>query len=167
MPRRQRETELEARERDLIEDLYPALRRFASTVRPPGADGNDLVQDALLRALRRGPLTDLERPAAYLRKIIYHLAIDHTRSQARHRRALTRLGPPEPQPTTYSWDLEELRRVSPKARAALFLHTIEGRPFPEIASMLGCSQVSARVAASRGRRQLEELLEREVHDGTA
>jgi RNA polymerase sigma factor (sigma-70 family) len=167
MPRRHRDAELDAQERELIEELYPALRRFASTVRPPGGDGNDLVQEALLRALRKGRLTELEYPAAYFRKIIYHLAVDESRSRARHRRALTRMGPSEPQPVSYSWELEELRRVSPKARAVLFLHTIEGRPFAEIASLLGCSQVSARVAASRGRRQLQDLLGREVQDGTA
>lgn len=167
MPQRRRSPELVTSERELIEELYPALRRFASTVRPPGMDGNDLVQEALLRALNKGPLTDLEHPAAYVRKIIYHLAIDQTRSQARRRRALARLGAPEPQAPSYSWDLEELRQVSPKARAVLFLHTIEGRPYDEVASLLGCSQVSARVAASRGRRQLESLFGEEVRDGTA
>lgn len=167
MSRRRRGAELETRERELIEELYPALRRFASTVRLPGTDGNDLVQEALLRALNKGRLTDLDHPAAYVRTIIYHLAIDQARSQTRRRRALARLGPPEPRVPTYSWDLEELRRVSPKARAVLFLHTIEGRPYDEIASLLGCSQVSARVAVSRGRRQLERLFAEEVHDGTA
>jgi hypothetical protein len=39
------------RERRLIEELYPSLRRVASTVRPPGQDGNDLVQEAFLRTI--------------------------------------------------------------------------------------------------------------------
>lgn len=51
MPKQHRE-KLGDGERQLIAELYPSLRRFASAVRPPGEDGNDLVQEALLRTLR-------------------------------------------------------------------------------------------------------------------
>jgi DNA-directed RNA polymerase specialized sigma24 family protein len=67
----------------------------------------------------------------------------------------------------YSWELEELRQVSPKARAVLYLRIIEGWPYADIGEMLGCSSISARVAASRGKRQLEAVLAREVRDATA
>ena len=47
---------IDPEERSLIAELYPSLRRFASTVRNPGQDGNDLVQEALLRVPERGSL---------------------------------------------------------------------------------------------------------------
>ena len=159
---------LDQDERRLVEQLYPPLRRFASVVRPPGVDGNDLVQEAFLRVLRsRGSLTTLEYPGAYLRRTIVHLAQDHQRSEKRRRRAWVRLTADEAEVPVYSWTLEELRLVSPKSRAVLYLRVIEGWPYKDIARMLGCSQVSARVAASRGKRQLESMLSKEATDATA
>lgn len=43
----------------LIAGLYPALRSFASVVAPSEEDPNDLVQEALVRTLRGGPLSRL------------------------------------------------------------------------------------------------------------
>mgnify|MGYP001816307216 CR=1 FL=1 len=156
------------RERELIGELYPSLRRFASAVRPPGEDGNDLVQEALLRTIRsKGSLMGLDNPGAYVRRTIVNLAKDLQRSEARRQTAWSKLGTESHETPTYSWDLEELRSVSPKARATLYLRIIEGWPYAEIAKMLGCTQTSARVAASRGRRQLEAVLSEEVRDATA
>lgn len=166
--RRRHPDQLAEDERNLIEELYPSLRRFASLVRPPGEDGNDLVQEALLRAIRsHGSLTVLENPGAYLRKTILHLAQDHQRSERRRRRAWVKLGGEPTEVPAYSWDLEELRHVPPKSRAVLYLRIIEGWPYDDIARMLGCSPVSARVAATRGRRQLQSVLSKEVSNATA
>lgn len=155
-------------DRRLIEELYPSLRRFASAVRCPGEDGNDLVQEALLRTIRsKGSLVGLENPGAYLRRTIVNLVRDRRRSEMRRRSAYSRLGPPSQVVSHYSWELEELRSVSSKCRAVLYLRIIEGWPYADIGEMLGCSQISARVAASRGKRQLEAVLSKEVRDATA
>ena len=166
--RRKHPDRLDEDERRLVEELYPRLRQFASVVRPPGEDGNDLVQEAFFRVIRsRGSLIGLEHPAAYLRRTILHLAQDHVRSEKRRRRAWVRLGAEQAEVPSYSWELDQLRLVSPKSRAVLYLRVIEGWPYEDIARMLGCSQTSARVAASRGKRQLESVLSREVTDATA
>lgn len=155
-------------EQRLIADLYPSLRRFASTVRPPWEDGNDLVQEAFLRVLRsKGSLMGLDNPGAYLRRTIVNLARDRQRAEVRGRAALSKVGPQPPEVSRYSWQLEELRLVSPKSRAVLYLRIVEGWPYADIGEMLGCTQISARVAASRGRRQLESILSSEVRDATA
>ena len=155
-------------EQRLIAELYPSLRRFASAVRPPGEDGNDLVQEALLRVLRaKGSLMELANPGAYLRRTIVNLAQDQQRSEARRRTAWSKLGPQSSTAPSYSWELEELRLVSPKSRAVLYLRIIEGRPYADIGEFLGCSQISARVAASRGIRQLDAALSKEAQDATA
>lgn len=159
--------EVTEQERKLLADVYPALARFASTVRCPGHDGNDLLQEALVRVLERGLLDEIDHPVAYIRRVIVNLAIDHSRARARERVALARHGPPAATPEVHSWDLDELRVVPPKERAAVFLHAIEGHTYAEIAEMLGCSQVSARVAASRGRKKLHQLLSTEALDAIA
>ncbi len=166
--RRRHPDQLDDNERATIEELYPSLRRFASAVRPPGEDANDLVQEAFFRVFRsRGSLSTLEHPGPYLRRTILRLAQDRVRSEGRRRRAWVKLGAEMAQVPAYSWELEELRLVSPKSRAVLYLRVIEGWPYADIARMLGCSEVSARVAATRGRQQLELALSKEVSDATA
>lgn len=126
------------------------------------------MQEAFFRVLRsRGSLSGLAHPRAFLRRTILHLAQDRQRSERRRRRALIRLGSEQAEVPTYSWELEELRLVSPKSRAVLYLRVIEGWPYEDIARMLGCSRTSARVAASRGKQQLESVLSKKVSDATA
>ena len=159
---------LEAREREQIEALYPTLRRFASAVRPPWEDANDLVQEALLRTIRaKGSLTSLDNPTAYLKRAIVNLAQDRQRSEVRRRSAWAKLERDETSIPDYTWDLEELRLVPPRTRAILYLHIIEGWPYADIAEMLGCSQVAARMAATRGRQRIATTLREEALDAPA
>jgi RNA polymerase sigma factor (sigma-70 family) len=150
----------------LIAHLYPRLRSFASVVAPVGEDPNDLVQEALVRTLRAGPLTRLEHPNAYLRTAIYHLAVSARRHSAAQRRALVRVRA-EANPPQYSWQVDELLCLSPKARAVMYLRVVEDRPHGEIADLLGCSTASVRKVASRATRQLRKLLLAEVNDAKA
>jgi len=149
----------------LIADLYPPLRSFASVVAPVGEDPNDLVQEALVRTLRGGPLSRLEHPKAYLRTVIYHLAVSSRRHWAAERDALVRV-PTEDDPPQYSWQVDELLGLSPKARAVMYLRVIEGLAHAEIADLLGCSPASVRKTASRARKKLRRLLAEEVKDAT-
>ena len=56
------------RDAEVFDALYPALRRFAAVVGGLEVDPDDLVQEAVARALRRGPLGELDNPGAYLRR---------------------------------------------------------------------------------------------------
>lgn len=153
-------------ETSLVASLYPALRSFASVVAPAGEDPNDLVQEALLRTLRKGPLSRLEFPKAYLRTAIYHLAVSEHRHRAAKHDALSQIVVASELPED-PWQVEELLRLPSKARAVLYLHAIEGLSYEDIGDLLGCSAVSARKAASRAKRRLRRLLEEEVDDATA
>lgn len=152
---------------DLIRDLYPGLRRFAAVVAPPDADPNDLVQEVLVRALRRGPLTRFDHPGAYLRRALLNEAAGLRRRFVRRRTALARLGPPRSPQPDYVWEVEELLGLPPKERAVLYLNVIEGRPFEEIAGMIGGSAASLRMTATRARRRLRALIEEECGRATA
>jgi RNA polymerase sigma factor (sigma-70 family) len=153
-------------ESTLIAGLYPSLRAFASVVAPVKEDPNDLVQEALVRTLRGGPISRLEHPKPYLRTAIYHLAVSAQRHWAAERGALVRIetAPEEPH---YSWQVEELLQLTPKARTVVYLRVIEGMSHDEIAALLGCSTSSVRKTASRAKRQLRRLLAEEVNDATA
>ncbi|MGD2103337.1 MAG: sigma factor, partial [Acidimicrobiia bacterium] len=84
-------TELEEGERELIRQLYPALRRIAAVAGPVDVEPDDLVQEALVRTLGSRGLAELDNPLAYLRRVIVNLASNQRRSAGRRRKALQRL----------------------------------------------------------------------------
>lgn len=153
---------------ELIRELYPSLRRFAAVVRPPEVEADDLLQEALYQALRRGPLNRLANPTAYLRRAMSNLAANHRRSLGRRRLALARCGTGEDFAPVYPSDVAELLRLPPRSRAALYMRAVEGRSYPEIAECPGCSEAAARAVEGRARRRLRAALnEEEASDATA
>ena len=155
------------KDRVLIDDLYPSLRRFAAVVGPAEVEPDDLVQEALLRVLERGSLGRLDNPTAYVRRTMFNLASNHRRRMGRSHRALHRVVVPDSYVPSYPSDVAELLRLTPRARAVLYLTSVEGRTFAEVAEVLDCSETSARAAASRGRRKLRSVLSEEAKDESA
>jgi RNA polymerase sigma-70 factor (ECF subfamily) len=154
-------------DRALVHNLYPSLRRFAAVVGPAEVEPDDLVHEALLRVLERGSLGDLDNPGAYLRRTMFNLASNHRRRLGRNRRALHRVVVADSYVPIYPSDVADLLRLTPRARAVLFLASVEGRSFAEVGELLGCSETAARAAASRARRKLKSVLSEEAHDESA
>lgn len=154
-------------ESDLVRRLYPKLRRFAAVVAPSDVDPDDLVQEALVKTLRAHRLVDLEYPSAYLWKAMSSLAADHRRRSGRRRAAFARLPSRGDYSDTYPSDLAELERLSPQARAVLYLHEVEGLTYRHVALVLGGREASLRRTASRARRSLRHILSEEELDATA
>jgi RNA polymerase sigma factor (sigma-70 family) len=152
---------------EVFASLYPSLRRLAAVVRPAEVDADDLVQEALVRALSVGPLSALENPGAYLRTAIVRIASNDRRRMARMRRALLKVAPlvEVSETATYPSALDDLRQMNARDRAVLFLSVVEGRSYREIASVVGCSEQAARARASRALRRLRASL-RVGNDGT-
>lgn len=153
-------TTVDPEDRALVELLYPPLQRFAAVVAPRGIEGDDLLQEALVRVLRRKRLSDIEFPAAYLRTAIVRLASNQTRSRAARAKALDRLAASERGDTRdrYPSDLVDLMELAPGERAVLYLAEVEGYHFDEIGRLLGCTPAAARKRASRGRKRLRSKL---------
>lgn len=148
----------------IVEDLYQSLRRFAAVVAPTDLEPDDLLQEALVSVLRKHSLSNLDHPAAYLRKAILNEAYSHSRRRGRWRTALAAYAASTTgsNPPGYPSDLDELSRLPPRERAALYLHEVEGYRFSEIGPMIGCSEGAARKASSRGRKHLSQALGAEV-----
>lgn len=144
----------------VIDDLYPSLRRFAAVVAPFDLEPDDLLQESLVHVLRRRALSELDEPAAYIRRVMVNLAASHCRQMGARRRALRRTAPSsnlQDRPA-YPSDLDELSALPPLERAALYLAVVEGYRFQEIGLMLGCSEAAARKSASRARAHLRLAL---------
>jgi DNA-directed RNA polymerase specialized sigma24 family protein len=112
----------------IFTELYRPLRRFAAVVGPVEMDPDDLLQEAVARALRYRRLCELENPGAYLRTTMLHLASNQRRRLAIRRRALTRLAAANGQQPgdVYPSDLHQLLRLPAGERAVLYLSEVEG-----------------------------------------
>ncbi|MCP4967529.1 MAG: sigma-70 family RNA polymerase sigma factor, partial [bacterium] len=102
----------------LVNELYPDLRRFAGVVAPWDMDPDDVLHAALVNILRNGRLHTIANPGAYFRRaIVNHIKSEIRRSQTR-RVTLRRLrgsavGSINP---TYPSDVAELMRLRPVER---------------------------------------------------
>ena len=146
-------------ERQLIAELYPALRRIAAVAGSVDIEPDDLVQEALVRTLSKRSLAELDNPLAYLRKTIVNLASNDRRRLARRRNAVARLSTDDGWVPDYPSDVEAILDLSPRHRAILYLVEVEGVPYAEAAEQLGITAVAARALASRARRRARLNLE--------
>lgn len=142
----------------LFRSLYPQLRRVAAVSSLPEVDPDDLVQEALVRTLRRHRLADLDHPAAYLSRTILNLASNHRRKLGRARRALARLGTHETTEVSYPSDLSELMRLTPEQRFLLYLCEVEGRTYREAAELAAMTEAAVAKAVQRARGRLRTEL---------
>jgi RNA polymerase sigma-70 factor (ECF subfamily) len=128
------------------------------------AEAEDVVQDAWLRW---SPVEEpVERPAAYLTRVVTRLCIDRMRS-ARARRE-TYVGAWLPEPLINTTDDEDqaddvtltlmlaLERLSPLERAAFLLHDVFGVALSDVAGTLDRDAAAVRQLATRARRHVRD-----------
>jgi RNA polymerase sigma-70 factor (ECF subfamily) len=149
---------IDERERELITSLYPSLRRIAAVAGSVDVEPDDLVQEALMRTLRKGPISDLDNPLAFLRKTIVNLASNQRRSLGRKRRVFDRLSLEEGWLPSYPADIEAILDLPPRQRAILYLVEVEDVPYAEAAEQLGMTTVAARALANRARKRARAAL---------
>ncbi len=154
------------RDRAAFRAMYLRLRRFAGAVGPWEVEPEDLLQEALVRALERGPLSRLDHPEAYLRRTIVNLSHNYVRRRYGAERANTAMAAaaPHDEMPGYPSDLADLLSLDPVARAVLYLHDVERYSFPEVATALNLPAGTCRQIASRSRRRLRIQLQQEVEE---
>ena len=132
------------------------LLRVAYRMLGSMADAEDVVQEAFIRWA--GTDRDTVRlPAAFLRRIVTRLCLDHIKS-ARVRRE-DYVGPWLPEPIVEAEPVEDvtlplmlaLERLSPLERAAFLLHDMFGESFDDIARSIGRDAAACRQLAARAR----------------
>jgi RNA polymerase sigma-70 factor (ECF subfamily) len=132
------------------DELLVHARRLAGD-----AHGEDVLQDALLRALRAYPrLRHADHLRAWLYRVTTSAALDHLRAR---RREVLMDEPPvrAAEPEHYDDAFERLIEALPEpARAALRLRFVEDLEYDRIAVRLGCSVVAARQRVSTAIRTL-------------
>jgi len=134
----------------------PMLLRVAYRMLGSVADAEDVVQDAWLRwtAADRG---DVAVPAAFLRRTVTRLCLDHLKSARVQREDYVGQWLPEPIVEDSPEDdvtlplMLALERLSPLERAAFLLHDVFGESFEDVADALGRDATACRQLAARAR----------------
>jgi RNA polymerase sigma-70 factor, ECF subfamily len=146
--------------------------RTAYRITGNAADAEDVSQTVFLRLFRRGTNADvakndaLENEESYLRRAAINAALDVIRARQSDRTVeLTDL-PAEPAGDYPHDDPRELRlalgralaQLKPRPAEIFALRFLEGFTNPQIARMLGISQVVVAVIVFRARQQLRKAL---------
>ncbi|MHB8513601.1 MAG: RNA polymerase sigma factor [Actinomycetota bacterium] len=142
-------------------DAYPFARSLALMLARNAFEAEDLVQEAMLCALRT-PL-ESSNPGvihAWLRTTIVR---SHVRARSRLKRdalAFARIfiePPPVPATTKPSDEmLQALRTLAPRQRACVVLRYVHDLPEDEIAPMLGISEGTVKAHLAQAREKLRK-----------
>jgi RNA polymerase sigma-70 factor (ECF subfamily) len=170
-PRFRRADEDAAFER-LYERHVTDVFRYAYALLGERSDAEDVTQTTFLnayRAYRRGER--VERPRNWLLAIAHNVCRQRFRQQQRRPDEVElddAVAPADGQPEGPS--ASDLRRafaqLAPNQRAALVMRELEGRPYAEIAEIIGISVSALETLLFRARRALREQLEEQLscHD---
>jgi RNA polymerase sigma-70 factor (ECF subfamily) len=152
-------------ERQLAE-LRPKLHSYCARMTGSVIDGEDVVQEALLKAIEALPQTEsLANPGGWLFRIAHNTALDFLRRRARHDAThsdedLDMMADPvnlvrDRQVVAAS--LRTFMRLPVSQRSTVILRDVLGYSLEEVADVMGGNIPAAKSALQRGRLRLREL----------
>src|SRR3984885_3561817 len=150
----------------LVGELRPKLHRYCARMTGSAVDGEDIVQDALIKALAALPSVGvIDNPEGWLFRIAYNTALDFLRRRARgpmmhHDEALDMMAAPDSpdqDPEAATMSLRTFMRLPALKRSAVILKDVLGHSLQEVASITGASEAAAKSALQRGRIRLRQI----------
>ena len=150
----------------LVGELRPKLHRYCARMTGSAVDGEDIVQDALIKALAALPNVGvLDNPEGWLFRIAHNTALDFLRRRARgpmmeHDEALDMLAAPDSPDQDHEaakMSLRTFMRLPALQRSAVILKDVLDHSLEEVASITGASEAAAKSALQRGRVRLREF----------
>jgi len=147
----------------LIARLRPSLHRYCARMVGSAFDGEDVVQDALAKAIDAWPAAGaIERPEAWLFRIAHNTALDALRRRKRQAQVAARLDPPASDAgadarVAASASLAVLMQLPPAQRSCVILIDVLGHSLEETLDILGVTAPAAKAALHRGRAKLRGL----------
>jgi RNA polymerase sigma-70 factor, ECF subfamily len=150
----------------LLADIRPKLHRYCARMTGSAVDGEDIVQDAMIKALDALPVVGtVENPAGWLFRIAHNTALDFLRRHAREPGLVTvedldMVSADEASELSEDIAVASLRtflRLPPLQRSAVILKDVLGHSLEEIASITGATPAAAKSAMQRGRQRLRQL----------
>jgi len=150
----------------LLGELRPKLHRYCARMTGSVIDGEDVVQDALVKAIKAYPLAgsiaDLE---GWLFRITHNAALDFLRRRARYEATysheesemIAALVNPVADRHAAEASLRTFMRLPVSQRSSVIMMDVLGHSLDEIVGVMGTSIPAVKAALHRGRRRLREL----------
>ena len=150
----------------LLGELRPKLHRYCARMTGSAVDGEDIVQDAMIKALAALPHAGVvANPEGWLFRIAHNTALDFLRRRARqpmlqNEEVLDTIAGSESseqddEVTTMS--LRTFMRLPALQRSAVILKDVLDHSLEEVSSITGASEAAAKSALQRGRVRLREF----------
>jgi RNA polymerase sigma-70 factor (ECF subfamily) len=150
----------------LVGEIRPKLHRYCARMTGSTVDGEDIVQDALMKALAALPNVGVvDNPEGWLFRIAHNTALDFLRRRARgpemqDNEALDMIAAPDfpdQDDEVATISLRTFMRLPALQRSAVILKDVLGHSLEEVASITGASEAAAKSALQRGRVRLREI----------
>lgn len=144
-----------------LQELRPRLHRYCARMTGSTVDGEDVLQDTLVKALRaRAEGRVVDSLEGWLFRIAHTTSLDFLR-----RRSRTNLVPlpenledtPLPDADIVRVSFQTFLRLPELQRCAVILKDVLGHTVEEIATIAGCTPAAAKSALQRGRTALRRL----------
>jgi RNA polymerase sigma-70 factor (ECF subfamily) len=150
----------------LLGELRPRLHRYCARMTGSVVDGEDVVQEAMLKAMEAAPAAGpTANPEGWLFRIAHHAALDFLRRQAREEArvanedldmvAAARSSVEDRQIAAAS--LGTFMRLPASQRSSVILSDVLGHSLHEISEIVGGSVPAIKAALQRGRVRLRAL----------
>lgn len=150
-------------------EQFPKLVALGVAMSGSREIARELAQETMLRAHRRwDEVGSYDAPAAWLRRVMSNLLIDHHRTRAAERSAVDRLGHADdtvvrdPEPST-DWAVL-IEPLPPSQRAIVTLYYGEDRSVAEIAEILEIAEGTVKSGLAKARSRLADELQRTNDD---
>jgi RNA polymerase sigma-70 factor, ECF subfamily len=150
----------------LLAEIRPTLHRYCSRMTGSTVDGEDIVQDAMIKAMDALPAVSvIDNPRGWLFRIAHNTALDYLRRHAREpvmqpEEDLDMVAaddPPEHCEEIVVTSLRTFLRLPALQRSAVILKDVLGHSVEEVSSITGATPAAAKSALQRARGRLREL----------
>ncbi|WP_394830599.1 RNA polymerase sigma factor [Pendulispora rubella] len=150
----------------LLDELRPKLHRYCARMTGSVVSGEDVVQEALLKAVESFPKMDLvDHVEGWVFRIAHNTALDFLRRRARQNAAFADEDPdmsidPNAAADTRPIAAQHLRtfmRLPAAQRSTVILMDVLGYSLEEIGTVMGASLPAVKASLHRGRTRLREI----------
>jgi RNA polymerase sigma factor (sigma-70 family) len=146
---------------DRLKALRPRLHRYCARMTGSAVTGEDVLQDALVKALQaRAQGAEVDNLEGWLFRIAHNVSLDFLRDRSKNTVvALTDdfEMAPIPEAEIVAISFQTFLRLPELQRCAVILKDVLGHSVEEIAGIAECSQAAAKSALQRGRAALRRL----------
>jgi RNA polymerase sigma factor (sigma-70 family) len=148
---------------DRLRELRPRLHRYCARMTGSAVDGEDVLQDSLIKALHaRAEGAVVENLGGWLMRIAHNTSLDFLRRRARSK-VIPLTDEMEDASATPEADIamvgfQTFLQLPELQRCAVILKDVLGHTVDEIATVADCTPAAAKSALQRGRLTLRQLL---------